>query len=128
MSGLTTAAANRLIDAANATTALTAAVSPEQTRLTTSAPTASTAGTAVAGGSYAPQTTAWSTASAQAASNSGALSFGPMPATTVVGVDIFDNAGTPFRWWWGPLASSKTTNVGDLLTFAIAAIAEAITS
>lgn len=133
MSGLTTAAANRLIDAANATTALTAAVAPEKVRLTTTNPTAAAAGTEATGGSYVSggQTIAYGAASAAAASNSGIITYSGMPAITVNGIDIFDAAGTPFRWWWASSVSgftAKTTNAGDTLSFAAAAIVESITS
>jgi hypothetical protein len=41
-----------------------------------------------------------------------------MPAVTVVGVELWDSAGTPARKWWGALTASKTLNSGD--TFSIA--------
>jgi hypothetical protein len=41
-----------------------------------------------------------------------------MPATTVVGIEIWDSAGTPKRVWWGALTVSQTTASGD--TFSIA--------
>jgi hypothetical protein len=38
-----------------------------------------------------------------------------MPAATVVGVEIWDNAGTPVRLWYGPLSASRTVAAGDEL-------------
>lgn len=134
MSGLTTAAAGRVIDAVNATTALTAAVAPEKVRLTSTNPTAAAAGTEISGGSYVAggQTVAWTaTGGANTTSNSGIVTYSSMPAVTVNGIDIFDSAGTPFRWWWASSVSgftAKSTNAGDTLSFAVAAIVETITS
>lgn len=123
MSGLTTSAANRVIDAALGTTALTAFSGACKGRLTTTDPTAAAAGTEVTGGSYVAQTLTFAAASAQSAANSGStVSYGPMPAVTVNGIDIFDSGGTPFRWWWASHTSGftqKVTNAGDLLTFAV---------
>lgn len=127
-SGLTTNAANRVIDATHGTTTLTAASTPVKIRLTTSAPTAAAAGTEVTGGSYAAQTLTMGAASAASAANSAALTYSSMPVATVVGVDEFDNAGTPFRWWFAQLAASRTTASGDTLTIAIGAYTSGITS
>jgi hypothetical protein len=45
-----------------------------------------------------------------------------MPATTVVGVEIYDSAGTARRSWVGPLTASKTTTAGDSLSFSASSI------
>jgi hypothetical protein len=130
MSGLTTTAANRVIDATFLTATLTAPTSPIKVRLTTTAPTAAAAGTEVSGGSYAAlqiDTHMAAASSASSASNA-ALTYTNMPAATVVGIDLFDAAGTPFRWWWGPLTANKTTASGDTLAFASGAIVTSITS
>lgn len=92
-------------------------------------------GTELAGGSYVPGTgIAFSTGTSGAfsaaayASGSGTiqtnttLSQAGMPAATTVGIEIWDSAGTPLRWPWGSLASAITTNNGDTLSFAAAAI------
>lgn len=44
-----------------------------------------------------------------------------MPASTIVGIEIWDNAN--HRWWWGSLTSNVTTNSGDTLTFSPGGIA-----
>jgi hypothetical protein len=41
-----------------------------------------------------------------------------MPAATIVGVELWDSAGSPVRKWWGPLAANKTTVLGDTFTIA----------
>lgn len=68
-----------------------------------------------AGGStYTPQTASFPAASGTTqTSNSADIVFANMPACTVVGVEIWDSAGTPFRWWWGPAVAPKIVNLGQ---------------
>jgi hypothetical protein len=73
------------------------------------------AGTEVTGGSYARQNLAVAAAVGGATSNSADLVFTGMPAATVVGVEIWDSAGTPVRLWYGPLTASRTVSAGDEL-------------
>ena len=70
-------------------------------------------------GTGAPSVTfaAASTTTGTAASNA-AVSVTNMPAATIVGVELWDSAGTPVRKWWGPLTASKTTVLGDTFTIA----------
>lgn len=112
---LTDTAENRTLDwlTQNSPTAPTGAL---KVRLMTANGSDSAAGTEVTGGSYAPQTVTFGAASGGATSNSGALTYTGMPACTVVGVEIWDSAGTPIRWWHGALAASKTINAGDTFT------------
>lgn len=122
MANVTTAEAQRLLDASNGTAAYVAPTAPVKVALTSATGTANAAGTEVAGGSYARQAVAFGATSAGApptSSNSGTLTYGSMPAVTVTGVDEFDSAGTPFRRWFGGLTANKTLNAGD--TFSIAA-------
>jgi hypothetical protein len=72
-----------------------------------------TAGTEVTGSSYARQSLTVGAASGGATSNSADLVFSGMPACTVVGVEVWDNAGTPVRLWYGALTASRTVNAGD---------------
>ena len=76
------------------------------------------AGTEVTGGSYARQNVTFSAASGGATSNTADLVWAAMPAATVVGVEVYDSAGTPVRWWHGALAASKTLQAGDELRIA----------
>lgn len=100
----------------NSTTAPTA---PLSARLMTANGSDSAAGTEVvnAGGStYAAQTVAFSAAvGTGTSSNSADLVFTNMPTCTVVGLEIWDSNGTPFRWWWGAAVASKAVNLGDTL-------------
>lgn len=76
------------------------------------------AGTEVTGGSYARQNLAVAAAVGGATSNSADLVFTGMPAATVVGVEIWDSAGTPLRLWYGPLTASRTVSAGDELVLS----------
>lgn len=74
----------------------------------------SAAGTEVSGGSYARQNiTLTSSTGGSAVSNDADILFTGMPACTVVGIEIWDSAGTPVRLWHGPLAANKTLAAGD---------------
>lgn len=87
--------------------------------LVTANGTDSAAGTEVTGGSYARQNVTFSAASGGATSNSGAVTYTNMPACTVVGVEVWDNAGSPVRLWHGALTASKVVNAADTFTIAI---------
>lgn len=91
----------------------TAPTTPLEVALVTAAGDDATAGTEVTGGSYARQTLAVGAAASGAVSNSADLVFTGMPACTVVGWEIWDSAGTPVRWWYGPLDTNRTLLAGD---------------
>lgn len=55
-------------------------------------------------------------------SNTAACTWTNMPATTIVGLELWDDGGTPKRLWWGSLAASKTVGSGDTFEFAIGAV------
>lgn len=107
----------------NTTTALTG---PLSVRLMTANGSDSAAGTEVVNGggsTYAAQTVAFPAASGTTqTANSADLVFANMPACTVVGVEIWDSAGTPFRWWWGAATASKAVNLGDTLRILAGAL------
>jgi hypothetical protein len=86
---------------------------PLKVALVTENGTDTAAGTEVTGGSYARQNLAVAAAVGGATSNSADLVFTGMPAATVVGVEIWDSAGTPVRLWYGPLTASRTVAAGD---------------
>jgi hypothetical protein len=115
---------NNVLDALMGTAVFVATVAPIRCRLMTANGSATAAGTELAtsggytAGTGAPSVTFAAAAAGAAASNS-AVTVTNMPATTIVGVELWDSAGTPDRKWWGALTSSKTTNAGD--TFAVAA-------
>jgi hypothetical protein len=76
----------------------------------------------VTGGSYARQSCTFSTSSASATENSGAINFTNMPATTVTHFAVWDNVSAGTIWAYGTLTASKTTEAGDTLSFAAGAI------
>lgn len=66
------------------------------------------------GGSYARQNiTLTSSTGGSGVSNDADILFTGMPAATVVGIEIYDSAGTPVRLWYGALAASKTLAAND---------------
>lgn len=110
---------NNILDATVGTAAFAAPTTPMKVRLMTANGSDAAAGTEVTGGTYTPQTVTFGSAAAGTCSNSGALNFTLMPAATIVGVEIWDSAGTPKRFWYGALTSNKTVGAGD--TFQIPA-------
>lgn len=92
---------------------VTAPVLPLKIALVTANGSDSAAGTEVTGGSYARQNAAFSAAASGATANTADILYTAMPACTVVGIEIWDSAGTPIRWWHAPLAASKTLGAGD---------------
>lgn len=116
---LTDGAENLMLDWVNVIGTPTRPTSPIRVALVTAIGSDSAAGTEVVGGSYARQNANLTAASAGASTNSAEIRFTNMPAVTVVGVDLYDSAGSPVRLWWGPLAANKVVNAGD--DFVIAA-------
>tara|TARA_R110002073_G_scaffold316964_2_gene490153 strand:- start:1514 stop:1897 length:384 start_codon:yes stop_codon:yes gene_type:complete len=112
---------NQLLDAlvGTSTYSVTGAI---KLRLMTANGSDASAGTEVTGGSYVAQTIAFTTASSGAIENSGAISFTGMPAVTVVGIEIYDSAGSPKRLLYGALTSPRTVTAGDTVQFASGAI------
>lgn len=95
----------------------TAPVLPLMVRLMTANGNDSAPGTEVVNGggsAYAPQSVSYPAAVGTGTTNTTAdLVFSNMPDATVVGVEIWDSAGSPVRWWWGAAVAPKTTNLGD---------------
>lgn len=112
---------NQLLDALVGTTAYSV-TTPIKLALMTSNGNDSTPGTEVTGGSYARQTIAFDAAASGQIANNAVINFTGMPAATVVGIEIYDSAGTPKRLAYGALTANKTTASGDTLQFAIGAI------
>jgi hypothetical protein len=112
---------NQLLDALVGTTSYTV-TTPIKLALVTANGSDSAAGTEVTGGSYARQTIAFDAASGGSIDNNAAISFTGMPACTVVGIEIYDNAGSPKRLAYGPLTNTRTVTAGDTVQFASGAI------
>lgn len=118
MAALVQAHANNILDASMGTASFTATTAPLKVRLMTANGSGTAAGTEVTGGSYASQTVTFASAASGSAASNSTVNFTSMPAVTVVGVELWDSAGTPVRKWYGALTASKTLNSGD--TFSIA--------
>lgn len=76
-----------------------------------------TAGTEVAGGSYARKVLTFPSATGRTKANSAVVNFTGMPTTDVQGWEIWDTAGTE-RKWWGLFNPTDATaqNAGDTVT------------
>ena len=83
--------------------------------LYTVAPSDSSSGTEVSGGSYARQAATFSSASGGATSNSSNIDFTNMPACTVVAIGISDALSSGNLLLWGTLSSNKSLDSGDTL-------------
>ena len=112
---------NELLDALFGT-AVFSVTTPVKVALMTANGNDSTPGTEVTGGGYARQNVTFSAAASGSTSNSAAVEFTNMPACTVVGIEIYDSAGTPKRLAFGALTASKTLSSGDTLRFASSTI------
>lgn len=112
---------NQLLDALVGTSAYTV-TTPIKLALMTANGNDSTPGTEVTGGSYARQTIAFDAAASGSISNNAAINFTGMPTCTVVGIEIYDNAGSPKRLAYGPLTNSRSVTSGDTVQFAISAV------
>lgn len=87
--------------------------------LFTVAPTESTAGTEVTGGSYARQACAWSTtANPGEVENTSAETFTAMPACTVVAIGVLDASTGGNLLVFGLLPSPVTYTAGQNATWA----------
>jgi len=124
--------ANQILDAVHGVTALTATTAPTKCRFMTANGSATANGTELAtsagytSGTGAPTIT-FAAAATGSSATSGVVSVTNMPATTVVGIEVWDSNGTPKRQELGTLSASKTTNLGDTLSFATGAITSALT-
>lgn len=105
----------------------TATTAPIRGRLMTANGTATTNGTEVVnsgGSTYASVDigAAITSFAALPITTSAAVTWTNLPAATVVGLELWDSAGTPKRKWFGPLAASKTVSLGDSISIAAGAL------
>lgn len=123
---MTNTAENLTLDWITGVGTPTRPTTPLKVALVTANGSDSAAGTEVTGGSYARKTLAVAAAVSGATSNSADLSWTGMPAATVVGVEIWDSAGTPVRLWYGALAANRTVASGDELKIVAGSLAISI--
>lgn len=102
----------------------TAPTLPLKVRLMTTDGSDSVAGTEVAGGTYTPQTVTFGASSSGAAAASDAIVRfeGIANPRTITGFEIWDSAGTPFRWHWAALTGGSKTVTDGVLEFAVGAL------
>lgn len=80
-------------------------------------------GTQVSGGSYTPEEIGFGPAAqGTGTSNDTLIRFENLPAVTVVGVEVWDSADIPVRWWYGALEESRTFIAGDPAEFPVGAL------
>lgn len=105
MSALVQAQANAILNVTLGVSSLTAPTTPMLCHLTTTAPTNTVAGTALSGTGSTPLSITFGSASAgQSTGPTGsALQWtnGSGGTWSIVGVEIWDSAGSPVRWWFG---------------------------
>lgn len=116
---LTDVVENELLDALVGT-AVYSVSTPIKLALVSSNGNDSSPGVEVVGGSYSRQTITFSAASGGTISNNATVTFGNMPTITVVGIELWDNAGK--RLAYGPLTASKSLSAGDTLQFAASSV------
>lgn len=83
--------------------------------LYTAAPTDSSAGTEVSGGSYARKVATFNGASSGATTNNSDIDFNGMPACTVVAIAVTDALTSGNILVYGPLTANKSLDAGDIL-------------
>jgi|688.fasta_scaffold136286_4 hypothetical protein len=86
--------------------------------LYTVAPTDSTSGTEVSGGSYARKAVSFNASSSGTATNSANVDFTGMPTATVVAVAVCDALTSGNILVYGSLTSSRSVTSGDTLRIA----------
>jgi hypothetical protein len=136
MAAIVQAQANAILTATLAiggTSSTTGATSPMKLRLTTTAPTSTTAGTELSATGYTTGGTAITFATASGGSTSGpsgsAISWtnsGGTAWTGIVGLEIIDTAGTAVRWWFGTW-SGQPIVIAAGNTFSVSTSAVTIT-
>ena len=110
---LTDYAENKILDHVLGTAAYT--MPTTYVALYTVAPTDSSSGTEVTGGSYARQAASFSVASGGSTSNSSNIDFTGMPACTVVAIGITDALSGGNILIYGSLSANKSLDAGDTL-------------
>lgn len=123
MSALTDAGAERVLNWLTGQTTIPP-VTPLYVALLTTAGDDVTAGTEVTGGGYGRQiyspTIASTAGGVTTVRNANLIRFENMPAVQVVAFAIYDDAPTPFRWFYANLTTPRTFEAGDPAEFGIA--------
>lgn len=132
MSSLDQTESNAVLDGLVGTASAPTPTLPMKLRVTSTAPTATSDGTELpGGGGYTTGGVAitFASASAGAAATSAQilLTNSSGSSWTAAGVELWDSAGSPKRWWWGTITGGPLTIPnGDALLFAAGAITASI--
>lgn len=128
-----TAQANKVLDLTLGTSTPTMFTGAAKLRLTTTAPTASAAGTELTGTGYTTGGVTIVFGAAAAGSATGPatqiqLTNGSGGTWSIVGLEIWDSAGTPLRWHWGTW-TGQPISVPNAAIFqiSVAAITKSLT-
>lgn len=127
------AQANKVLDLTLGTSVPTMFTGAAKLRLTTTAPTATTAGTELTGTGYTTGgvTIVFNAASAGAATGpTTQIQFtnGSGGTWSIVGVEIWDSAGTALRWHWGTWTGQPiSVPNGAIFQISAAAISKSLT-
>lgn len=131
MTALTTTQAAALLKASLGVASLTAFSGSAHIRLTTTTPSAGSAGTELTGAGYTAGGTAVSFNTTSTNSTTGPTSTiswtnSSGSSWSIVGIEIWDAAGTPVRWWYGTWNGQPIT-VANGNTFTVSAGAVTVT-
>ncbi|GAA1026830.1 hypothetical protein GCM10009557_05920 [Virgisporangium ochraceum] len=108
--------------------ATTAPTLPLMVRAMTANGSDSAAGTEIAGGTYAPVELDAANVASGASSNEAIVRFEGIPnPTSVAGIEIWDSAGTPFRWWHGAFTGGAKNVTDGVLEIAVGDLDLAVT-
>jgi hypothetical protein len=137
MAAIVQAQANLILNLTLGTSAPTMFTTPAKVRLTSTLSTATAAGTELTGSGYTTGGTSLSGNTFSAAASgattgpaTSALSWTNASGGTwsIVSVEIWDSAGTPLRWWYGPFTGQPISVAnGNTFQIAIAALAVSLT-
>ena len=132
MAAIVQAQANKILDLTLGTSAPTMFTTPAKVRLTTTAPTATAAGTELTGTGYTTGGTSLSGNTFTAAASGATTGPGTSALTwtnssggtwSIVGVEIWDSAGTPLRWWYGSFTGQPISVAnGNIFQISVGAI------
>jgi hypothetical protein len=124
-----------VLDAINGVASFSAPTAPMKVRLMTANGDATNAGTeqttasgSGSGSGYTAggQSVTFASAVNGTAAPTATLRWDNMPATTIVGIEVWDSAGTPKRWQYGALSSAKALSSGDSFELPVASFTETL--
>lgn len=90
--------------------------------LVTANGTDDTQGSEVSGGGYVRTEVAFTAAWGDTIANDALVRFENMPGVEIVGLEVYDSATTPIRWFYGALTTPRSLVSGDPVEFAAGAL------